>query len=181
MSIMKELEHWGLRPLSIKGLTYIAILMAIEIVLNKFQFQTSYLEIGFGFIAVAFIAWWFGPFWSTIVAILVDVLTSIINGYGFFIGFTFSGIIAALIFSFAFYNQEKVSWLRVIVAVVLITLIVNIGLNTLWISVMAHTSFFYYLPLRLVNNIIMIPIQIIILYILMNNKTIQHFKPNVFK
>lgn len=178
---MESFKKWGLRPLSLKGISYLAILMAIQIVLSRLVVGNANVQFGFAFITAALIGRWYGPFWSVGIAIIVDFISTMISGQAYFIGFALSAVVAALIYSFAFFKHPKIGLVRIIVVVLLITVVINIFMNSYWVSILAHTNFWYFLPMRLVKNCISAPLQIGILYWILNNKTINRMEPQVFK
>ena len=53
--------------------------------------------------------------------------------------------------------------IRVIIAVLLVTFIIHTGLNTLWTSITSGKAFMVLLLPRLTKQLIMIPIQIIVI------------------
>ncbi|WP_429971602.1 folate family ECF transporter S component [Fructilactobacillus sp. Tb1] len=178
---MESFKKWGLRPLSVKGISYLAVLMAIEIVLSRLVIGNANVSFTFTFVAVALIARWYGPFWSVGIAFIVDFIQNLMSGQPYFFGFTVSAMLGALVYSFAFYNRKKISLLSIVLVVLFITIFINILMNTLWVSILAHTNFFAFLPIRIVKNCISLPIQIGVLYWILNNKNINHMRPEVFK
>ncbi|EKK21063.1 hypothetical protein B808_648 [Fructilactobacillus florum 8D] len=174
-------KKWGLRSLSIRGMTYLALLMAAELVLDRFAIGNSNVRFTFSFLIVALIAKWYGPFWSMGVAVIIDFISTMLSGQPYFIGFTISAVLAALWYSIWFYQQENISLKRTIFVSLIIAVIINIGLNSLWVAILAKTSFFYFLPIRCLKNLISFPIQSFLLYWFLNNQTLQRLKPNVFK
>ncbi|USS86017.1 MULTISPECIES: folate family ECF transporter S component [Fructilactobacillus] len=178
---MNFLRKWGLRPLSLKGMTYLAILMAIEIIVGRFVIGSSSVQFSFTFIVIALIAKWYGPFWSTGVAVIVDFISTLFSGQPYFPGFALSAILVSLIYSIGFFQQKRISWPRVIIVVALITVFINLILNSWWVSIIAHTPFSYFFGVRLGKNLISFPIQTVLLYWVLNNRTIQNLKPTIFK
>ncbi|USS93228.1 folate family ECF transporter S component [Fructilactobacillus ixorae] len=178
---MNYLQKWGLRPLSLKGMTYLAILMALELIIGRFSIGSSSVRFSFTFIVIALIAKWYGPFWSTGVAIIVDFIATLFSGQPYFPGFALSAVLVSLIYSVAFFRTSHISWLRVLVTVAIITIFVNLLLNSWWVSIIAQTPFSYFFGLRLGKNLISYPIQVVLLYWVLNNRTIQSFKPQIFK
>ena len=59
---------------------------------------------------------------------------------------------------------ERKSLKRVIIANVLVTFIIDLGLNTLWLYMIMNKGMWALLPTRLVTNGIMLPIRIIVIY-----------------
>ena len=57
--------------------------------------------------------------------------------------------------------SEKQFVIRTILSVILVTAIVNIGLNTLWLSIISGKAFMVLMASRLVKELVMIPIKVI--------------------
>ena len=55
---------------------------------------------------------------------------------------------------------------RVIIAVILVTVIANIGLNTLWLSMTTGKAFMVLMASRIVKELVMIPIKVILMIFL---------------
>ncbi|SCB93143.1 folate family ECF transporter S component [Weissella bombi] len=173
---MKTLAY-GLPRLRTKQLALLGILMALQLVISRFSLGTATLKVGFTFLIVGIIAKWYGPYWGMLVATVMDVISSLMNGYGYFWGFTISAIVAAGIYGFSFYGRQTISWLRLIITVFLVLLIVNVMLNTLWVTMIGNIhnmqTIMSLLWLRIIKQVIFWPIQSILLYFLLNNKTIE--------
>ena len=60
-----------------------------------------------------------------------------------------------------YFIKKKI--IRLIISVILVTCISNIGLNTLWISINTGKAFIVLLGTRIVKELIMIPIQIVVI------------------
>ena len=67
-------------------------------------------------------------------------------------------MLAGLIYGCLLYHKP-LSIKRIVIAEFLVKLIVNCGLNTLWISMLYGKAFFVLLPMRLLKNVIMLPID----------------------
>jgi len=95
----------------------------------------------------------------------MDVLKYALKPTGpFFFGFTFNVMLAGLIYGSIFY-KKPVSIKRIMAAELLVKVIVNCFLNTLWISMLYGKGFFVLLPARLLKNAVMLPIDSMILYV----------------
>ena len=81
----------------------------------------------------------------------------------FFFGFTFNVMLAGIIYGSILY-RKPVSIKRIVAAELLIKILINCILNTLWISMLYGKGFFAILPLRVFKNVIMLPIASLILY-----------------
>ena len=90
----------------------------------------------------------------------------------FFIGYTVTTAVAAAIYGFLLYKKEEDTYtdkqfiVRMILAVVLVTFIANIGLNTLWLSITTGKAFMVLMASRIVKELIMVPIKVILMLFL---------------
>ncbi|CAH1855292.1 folate family ECF transporter S component [Convivina intestini] len=180
-------SKWQLPLLNTRQLVVLALLMALSIVLGRLSFSLPLLQIGFTFIATSLIAKWYGPLWSMLIAAVMDVLKFFLfpTGAGFFLGFTVSAILAALIYANGYYQQDHVSWLRVIITVSLVIFIVNVGLNSLWLNMMysrihSWQTFVSFITPRLVKNVLFLPVQVGMTYYLLNNDLVKRVTQQFF-
>lgn len=154
-----------------KKIVLTAILLAMLIILSRFlSIKTPILKISFAFIPTMLCAIWLGAKRTVLLNILGDIIGATLFPTGpFFIGYTVSTAITGLIYGLLLYKEDintytdKQFIIRLIIAVILVTCISNIGLNTLWVSITAGKAFIVLLGARIVKEIIMIPIQIIII------------------
>ncbi len=142
-------------------LVFVAVLVASEIVLTRFaSIQTATIRIGFGFIPLALTSMLFGPIVGGIMGATSDVLGMLIfPKFAYFPGFTLSAFVGGFIYGLVLYNKPK-SLLRVALAVLLVTLIKDLGLNTLWLHMMYDRAFIVLLFGRIITNAIMFFVQI---------------------
>lgn len=156
------------KRLNIQELVLLGMFVAIGIILGRFSVGPTIVKVGLGFIGTVLLAYEFGPFWGAIGAMTVDLLSSAIFGNqgGFFIGFTISAIVAAIIYGLFLYQQPLSIW-RVVLSTLLVTLIVNIFLNTLWLTIMYRMNLYAALSARIVKELIAPWIQMVITYIVL--------------
>lgn len=142
-----------------------AMLAAVAIVLGYFSIELGdSLKIGFSSIPNRLVDYLFGPVMGAYFGGLLDILKYIIKPTGtFFPGFTFDAMLAGIICGSVLYNRKFTFW-RVLVAKFLVLMICNVFFNTLWISILYGKAFMVLLPLRLLKNLIMWPIDSAILY-----------------
>lgn len=81
----------------------------------------------------------------------------------FFLGFTLNEIVLGFLYGMFFY-KKKITLKRVILARICVTILINLLMNSLWLSMMYGDTFFAYVSVRLLKNIVMLPIDITILY-----------------
>ncbi|WP_308736782.1 hypothetical protein [Leuconostoc fallax] len=90
-----------------------------------------------------------------------------------------------MIYGTAYYGYEHTRLLRVVIAVILVSIIINLISNTLWLQMMYHPisnwqTFYAFITPRLIKQIIFVPIQILITYIFLNNAIIKHLITELF-
>lgn len=180
-------NKWALPKLDSRQLVVLALLMGLDLVLGKLTIGTNVIKVGFVFIAISLIAKWYGPLWTMLIALVLDVVNiTIVNPTGvFFIGFTVSAVFSALVYALGYYQQDYVGWLRIILVVGVITLVVNIFLNTVWLFIMySHlhnmTTFMTLLGPRFVKSVIVFPIQVLITYAVLNNGAVKQATKKIF-
>ncbi len=149
----------------LRNLVTAAMLLALAVILGFYRIQlTEYVRIGFDNVAKELAGMLFGPGVGCIMGALSDILAYIVKPTGaYFPGFTVSAAVAGIIYGTVLY-KKPLSIQRVILANVLVTLIVNLGLNTYWLTMMYGNSFAALLPARIIKQFIMVPIDVAIYY-----------------
>ncbi|MGR3741386.1 folate family ECF transporter S component [Companilactobacillus sp. DQM5] len=152
----------------VRELTWLAALIALQIILSKLTVGTSIVKVGFGFIATGLIGYYFGPIKATIAGMLTDIIANVVfpDPAGFFWGFTLSAGIAGFIYGLVLF-QKKITFWRVLLVVTLIVVIINMFFTTLWISMMGAVPFSKLFLIRLPKELITLPIQTIILWLVL--------------
>ncbi|GMA69798.1 folate ECF transporter [Leuconostoc litchii] len=177
---------WVFPKLDTRQFVVLALLMALHMVLSRLTVGTNVLQVSFAFVTMSLIAKWYGPLWAMLIAAVLDIVgVTIINPGAFFIGFTLTAVVSALIYSVAYFKHDFNSWVRVMVAVGLVSLVTNIGLNSIWLVLMYHTahdwsSFLMFITPRVIKNVIMFPIQVGISYFLLNSPIVKHTTKQIF-
>ena len=156
------------RKLELRELIVLGLIVAISMILQKISFGTSVTKVGLGFIATVLLGKYFGPFWGGIGAGVADVLSAALFGVGggMFFGFTISAVVGGIIYGLFFYEQKLVVW-KVISAVLLVTIIVNVLLNTYWLTIMYKLDFRGALLQRIPKELIVPWIQMVITWIVL--------------
>ncbi|MGH4050134.1 MAG: folate family ECF transporter S component [Clostridium sp.] len=144
---------------------FMGLLISIQIVLTRFfAIQTPIVRIGFGFIPIAIASVMFGPVLGGITAAFSDILGMMLFPKGiYFPGFTLSALLSGIIYGILLYKKPK-TMLRIIMAVTIIIIFVDLGLNTYWLSIITGKGVLALLVLRLIKSIIMLPIQSLLIY-----------------
>ena len=160
-----------------KKIILTAVLIAMQIILSRFlSIKTPILKVSFAFIPSILCAIWLGVKWTVLLNVLGDIIGATLFPTGaFFIGYTISTAISGLIYGVLLYKKQDNSFtdkqfiIRLIISVILVTCISNIGLNTLWISITTGKAFIVLLGTRIIKELIMIPIQIVVILFIEKN------------
>lgn len=167
MKKIKQLFSDSLHEFTVtKNLVLCGLMAALAIVLSMVASISigPYVKIGFSGIPNRIVEFLFGPVVGCIFGGALDLLKFMIKPDGpFFFGFTFNVMLAGLIYGCLLYHKP-LSIKRIVIAEFLVKLIVNCGLNTLWISMLYGKAFFVLLPMRLLKNVIMLPIDSAIVF-----------------
>ena len=116
-------------------------------------------------IAIAVVLGFFsGPVVGGIMGGVADIIKYLLKPTGpFFFGFTFNAILGAVIYGVMLY-KKPISFKRILASKIVVAIVVNVFLNTYWLSMLYGNAFMAILPPRLIKQIIMVPIQSIMLY-----------------
>jgi len=150
-----------------KTIAFVGLLVSMEVIFTRFlSFQTPIIRIGFGFIPIAFSAILFGPVIGGLTAALADIIGMTVFPKGaYFPGFTLSAFLGGAIYGL-FLHKKQVTVLNVTISVFLITLFVDLGLNTIWLSMITGKAAVALLIPRIYKSAIMLPIQITAIHVL---------------
>ena len=147
-----------------------AMMAALSIVLS---YTTSIaitpeIRIGFSGIPNRIVDFLFGPITGAIFGGMMDILKFLIKPSGaFFFGYTLSAMVGSFIYGIFLYKRPFKPYkmlLNILIAEILVKLLVNCCLNTLWSSMMGGKAFMVLLKPRLLKNLIQIPVDTAILY-----------------
>lgn len=156
------------RLTDVRVLTATGMLSAIAIVLGFFKIPlTQLVELRFGSLPVAAAGYLFGPVCAGAVGFAADVGGYLVRPTGpFFPGFTLSSVISGVIFGCMLYGKEP-TLKRILLAEILYTVVCGILLNSLWLSILYGRGFIAALSARLVKELVMIPVNTVMLAALM--------------
>ena len=161
---IKEMLKVELRDLVLLG-----IIVAMKIILSRFTVGTTIVHVSLGFIGSAMLGYLFGPVWGIVGGGIGDLVSSALFGNqgGFFLGFTLSAMVGPFIYGLVFYQKPVKIW-RIILATLLVTVVVNIGLNTLWVHLLYGMDFRVALIQRIPKEAITPWLEMIISYFVLN-------------
>lgn len=149
-----------------KNLVLCGLMAALSIILGTFASISvgPYIKIGFSSIPNRIVDCLFGPVVGCLFGGALDLLKFLVKPDGpFFFGFTFDAMLAGFLYGIILY-KKPLKWQRVLAAEFVNKLIVNCGFNTLWISILYGKGFFVLFPARILKNLIMLPIDTVILF-----------------
>lgn len=151
-----------IKTFNTRKLVTIALMIALDIVLTRFlSISTLIIRIGFGFLPTAIIAMLFGPLSAGLAAVLSDIIgVNFFSPFAMHPGFTISAFLTGMTYGFFMYKRMG-NTLRIVLAVLVVTFGVGLGLNTLWLSMIQGVPYFTLIPLRALQQLIMAPIQIV--------------------
>ncbi len=150
-----------------------AFLLALLIVLSRFaSIQTQLLVISTSFIPIMMSAIWLGFKYSTVIAGLGDLIGALLFPFGsYFPGFTISAAISGFIYGIFLYEnprkEPQKEWkftLKLIISSVLVLGVVNIFITSIWLHILYEKAYFAIITTRVLAQVIMLPIQVIVIY-----------------
>ena len=157
MSIGKKTLNSAKELKSIYGLTAIAMLLALRVVLGIFANSTlaifgNTVKISGAFIPISVAGAMFGPIPAGLIGALGDILSFMLNptSGGYFPGFTISGLLTGLIYGYVLYKND-VTLPRVITGWVLNMLLVETFLNAYWLTALRQTPYLFNLSARFIS------------------------------
>jgi len=149
-----------------KRILFSALFIAATIVLARFlSIRTPIITIGFSFIPIMFSAIMLGPKYSTFIATISDIIGALLFPSGsYFFGFTISSLLTGLVYGLFLYNKEfkinKLFIIKLVISTLIVTLIINGILNTIWIIMISKGASNIIVPIRVIKQLIMVPIKI---------------------
>ena len=148
---------------TIRKITFLASLTALEIVLSRFcSINTWNLKMGFGFLPIAIAAMFFGALGGAIVGGLSDFLGAVLIPIGpYFPGFTLTSTLVGLLFGIFLHHSRGMK--RIVPAVLIHQLLLGFLLNSMWISILYQSPFLPLLATRIVQCVVMVPVEIIVI------------------
>ena len=161
----------------LSSLTGTALLMAIKAIIAEFTIAVSnLLEIGFSGVVPGICGLYYGPVLSGIAGICADTIEYLLRPTGpYFPGFALNEFVAGFLFGLFFYKRNNISWKRILCAQLSVSLINNMLLTPLWLSMLYGNTFYAIWAGRLLIQIIRFPIDFGLLYIVI--KTVSRVKP----
>lgn len=156
-----------------RTLVITAMLIALNLVLDLMGLKiyiTPQTRISVGFVCNASVAMLYGPAVGMMTGFCTDFLGFLLspnNSNGYFPGYTLTAIIAGFFYGIWLYKGRP-SVMRCIGAKLCVNFFCNIVLNTLWSAILSKKGFWLSLPERLLKNIVLLPFEVLLLWIVAN-------------
>ena len=160
--------------------TGVAMLLAMSVVISFTASVrvTETIKIGLGYLITALLGMLYGPFTAALAAGAGDLIKYLLKPDGaYFFGFTLTAMLGGVVYGVFFY-REKCTIPRAIASKATVSLLLNCLLNTVWVSWLYGMPFLGALGPRVIKNLMALPFEIVLLYIVLNgmNKVIQRAK-----
>lgn len=154
---------------NMKIVTTAAMLVAIAIILGFFKLPISnIIEIRFQSIPIAIAGFLFGPVVGGIVGGLADIGGYVVHPTGAYApGFTIDTILSGVIFGLIMHHKGEISIRRIVIAFIINAIFVNTLLNSFWLTILYNLPFTATVIARITKEIIMVPIDVLILTVIL--------------
>lgn len=168
--MLKKIKMSAKNLTTVKGITLAGIFIAMHAVLGIFKFPFALdNRITFTFAVSAMAGMILGPVPALVICGCGDILGYLLNpgGGAYFFGFTLSAMLGGFIYGLCLYKRERkyiVPW--TILAVFIITLFVNIILNTYWLSIVYEKAVGMFAGMRIIKNFVVFPLHVIVISVL---------------
>ncbi len=170
MSIPQKFRQSAQELKNVHTLTGVSVLLAMSIVISFMASVrvTETIKIGLGYLITALLGMLYGPFTAAIAAGAGDIIKYLVKPDGaYFFGFTLTAMLGGMAYGCLLYRERVTVW-RAILSKSIISLILNCCLNTVWISILYGMPFFGALAPRVIKNVVALPFEIVLLYIVLN-------------
>lgn len=158
-----------------RDIAVIGLMIAMKVVLTRFlAIETQFVRVSFTFIPTVLLAVMYGPWVGAFSGAFADLIGFFLfsRGFPFHPGFTISATLAPIIYGLILY-RKPLTLKRLILACVLVTVLINVGLNSYWLYILYDQAFWAMLPVRLAQNAVTVVIEIGILYWITRNVQMQ--------
>ncbi len=148
----------------LRVLVFSALMIALAIALHSLFIPLgATLRIYFNFIPYFLIALVAGPFVGFFSGFVIDTLSYLLFPTGaYFPGYALSVMLTVLVFALFLFGQ-RVTWFRLFISRLIINLVINVGLGSLWNHMIYGKAMFYYMGKSLVKNVLMLPVEVLIM------------------
>lgn len=141
-----------------------ALLIAVTIAITTLYIPLpNNLHVFFDYTPKALCAAVCGPVAALGVGFVMDILGFLARPMGaFFPGYTVTTMVTMLIYALGFYNR-KLTIPRIAITKLIVNVVCNIGLNSLWNSILMGKAFVVFLGGSVAKNLLLWPIEVIVM------------------
>ena len=165
----------------IRTLCHVALLVALEIVLNRWlSINTAGWKIGFSFVPIVICAMLYGPGWGAAAYALADLLGAILLPIGpYHPGFTIFAAVRGAMYGYFLYRGNmkflgiKIKWEKIrlfpniIIPTVVNCIIVSLFIDTSWVAMLYGSKTYWgWFAYRVPQYLVLVPLNIIFIPIL---------------
>ena len=153
---------------SVRTITVCGLFAALAFIIESFTIQvTPSIKIGFSGLPNELTDFLFGPVVGSIFSGVMDILKLIIKPTGPWIpGLTLNSMLAGLIYGIFLYKKPVRLW-RILAAKFIVAMFINVLMGTFWLAPVVGKAFIVMAPARLTKNLIMWPINSMVLYLVL--------------
>ena len=143
---------------------------ALSVILGMFaSIHLGPFSITYAWIPNRIVDFMFGPVVGAAYGGIMDIIKFIIKPNGSFnLAYTAMAILAGLVFGAILYKKQ-VSFMRIVFAQALVKVFINAGMGTYLMAFERGQAFMTLMPVRLVKNLIMIPLDSILLFVILTS------------
>lgn len=153
----------------VRKLTNLALLVAMDIVFTRFfsvMLPGNLDRLSLQFLPHAAAGLLFGPFYAAAACAAGDVLGMLVNSAGFAFNplLTLSAGVRGALYGMLLYKKPVTLW-RTLLAVGVVTLVVDLGLNPVWMVFIYNQGYLGILAAKIPVRLIWAPISGVIMYL----------------
>jgi len=150
---------------NIRIIVFVGLFVAMDVILERYLgIETLFVRFGLGFIPISLSAAMFGPIVGALTGALADIAGMIIFPKGpYFPGFTVSALLTGAVYGLFLYRRSK-NWLNICLSVLIVSLVIDLGLTTIWLSILYNRAVVLFIGERIVKTAIVIPLRIVMIY-----------------
>lgn len=155
----------------IKKIIIAGLLLATTIVLSRFlSIKTPIVVISFSFIPLMLSGILLGPWWTMMIAGLADLIGALLFPFGaYFVGYTITALLTGFVYGLFLHRKDeklnnKKFVLKLIISCLIVLIVCNGLINSLWIYITSKKAIMAILPTRLLKQIVMLPIEVVIMF-----------------
>lgn len=150
---------------SVRMLAVCAMFIAMRIAIGALFIPVGEnLRVYFTYAVTALGASVYGPLMALAEGFVSDILGYFIApSGGFFPGYTLSAMLGSVTYALFFYRQRQ-SFVRIFLCRMVINVVVNILIGSVWSAVLYGKGYVYYLGKSVVKNLLLLPAEAVVMY-----------------